>query len=142
MQDLEFPGVFCNYVSFGNRTFKGGNSSLMVFLTVSWGKNQNMSEAAATWSEDVTSNGFRACALVAGRHLRDEFKDNLTVYWSALESDSIQNGAMTKTGTKHFGTWYTGSRCENVGHLVSVVKQMISIFFLNLFREKQYNNIV
>ena len=110
-RDAELPDVYCNYVEFPKHAYVP-SKSIHVFLTMAWGKyhgNQTMNDAAASWSEDVTSSGFRACTVVAGRHSLS-YNKNVSVYWVAVQKDTPEQ----KVGTIHFGTWYTGSRCEKL----------------------------
>ena len=73
----EMPGVFCQYIDLHSENFIPTEiSPLKVLLSVSWDQNNftNANEASATWSEDVSTNGFKACVLVAGRYQNSDFR--------------------------------------------------------------------
>eukprot|EP00111_Clytia_hemisphaerica_P009522 TCONS_00027918-protein len=146
-RDAELPDVYCNYIEFPKHAFVP-SKSIHVFLTMAWGKyhgNQSMNDAAASWSEDVTSSGFQACAVVAGRHSLS-YNKNLSVYWVAVQKDTPEQ----KVGAVNFGTWYTGSRCEKLPesyvpgtYIWSSVEHTKRRNFMNamtVWIEEQYNS--
>ena len=123
----ELPGIFCKYVSLERENFaKTANATrINIFLTVSWDQrdqepftNETMAkDASASWSEDVTDKGFKACVLVAGRHLASDFPAPPAVHWVAVQEEFFREGAKTKTikvGSVVMDTWYTGTQCKRI----------------------------
>ena len=87
---------------------------MQVLLTVTWNQteaNENPHEASASWSEDVSVNGFKACVLVAGRHFFENM-DPPSVHWVAYQSEVANTTDDLEVGTVNMKTWYTGSRCH------------------------------
>ena len=80
--------------------------------------NGTANEATASWSEDVTAHGFKACTLVAGRHLVSDFKVRPTIHWVAVQDEFFQNkesrGKSIHTGSVIMDTWYTGTQCKQI----------------------------
>ena len=118
VQDLELKSVFCNYVSFPKYVFKP-YSKVHVFLTVRWSSNSTVAspassenDAAASWSEDLTSEGFKGCVLVAGRNIKP--MNNVSLNWVAMQKESVDDHEHQTVGTIEFGTWYTGTRCQKI----------------------------
>ena len=89
-----------------------------VFLTVRWSANSTIdstsshNDAAASWSEDLTSEGFKGCVLVAGRNIKP--MNNVSLNWVAMQKGSVDDHNGQTVGTIEFGTWYTGTRCQKV----------------------------
>ena len=125
-QNSEISSVFCNQVNFPQYVFKP-MSKVHVFLTFSWGDNNNktVKGPAATWSEDLTSEGFTACALISGRILIGDRK-NVSIYWTAMQKGSVEEHEGQTIGSVEFGTWYTGSRCQKL----EMVSGFPFIFFI------------
>ena len=130
-QLTKLPGTlstFCKYISFHIGQFHTAlNVSLQ--LTVAWTKIgphlQNVThDVSAAWSENVTSEGFRACVLVAGRHFFTNGWTNKTpsIQWIAYQTAFVNEseGAL-ESGTVDLQTWYTGSRCAVIDLHVSII---------------------
>lgn len=122
VQDKELPSVYCNYVSFPKYVFKP-YSKVHVFLTVRWSNSSSSSpfapststsknNAAASWSEDLTSEGFKGCVLVAGRNTQP--MNNVSLNWVAMQKGSVDDHEHQTVGAIEFGTWYTGTRCQKL----------------------------
>ena len=111
------PGLFCKYIDLRSENFIPIQwSSLKVFLTVSWGQENftEPNEASASWSENVSVNGFKACVVVAGRHLNSDFKFLPSVHWVVLQDEFLKNREPIALGTTVLDTWYTGTQCKNI----------------------------
>ena len=82
----EMSGAFCQYIPLPSSYFNTF-SNINVILTTQWSEHNITSshgnKASATWSEDVTRQGFRACAVVAGRSVLNRGE------WSERESQSF-----------------------------------------------------
>ena len=77
-------------------------------LTTSWNQSSlsNIThDASASWSEQVTVNGFKACVLIAGRHFFYHVDTAPSVHWMAYQNIPMEMGVV------NMATWYTGSRC-------------------------------
>ena len=111
------PGLFCKYINLRSENFIPIQwSSLKVFLTVSW-EQANFTEpndASASWSEDVSVNGFKACVVVAGRHFNSEFKSPPSVHWIVLQDKFLKDRKAITLGSTVLDTWYTGTQCETI----------------------------
>ena len=86
-------------------------------LTVTWKKsnrNNKTHDATASWSEEVSINGFKACVMVAGRHFHG-IVDKPGVHWIAYQV-GLTKHMLIEGGVVNLATWYTGSRC----HYISV----------------------
>ena len=75
--------------------------------------------AAAVWSEDVTKQGFTACAIVSGRGYDDNNKavnDPPSIHWMAYQSQGLYEVSSGKLegDTIMMPVWYTGSRCVDI----------------------------
>ena len=72
-------------------------------------------QASAVWSENVTSAGFRACALIAGRHFFNDYPSP-SLNWLAYQITHRSNDAGRKVdeGVVMLKTWYTGSLCHYI----------------------------
>ena len=130
IQDKELPSIFCKYISFPKHVFKP-LSKVHVFLTVSWTNSSavnstpstaSKNDAAASWSEDLTSEGFRGCVLVAGRNTFEEnrHKNNVSLHWVAMQKRSVEEHEGQAIGTMEFGTWYTGTRCQKLDKVTAI----------------------
>ena len=111
------PGVFCKYINLQSENFLSiQSSSLKVLLSVSWDQNKftNPNAASATWSENVSKDGFKACVLVAGRHVNSDFKPTPSVHWIVFQKKIFDKVPNIKTGTTTLDTWYTGTQCKIV----------------------------
>ena len=106
------PVAFCKYVHLNSKRFEPA-FPMHVQLTVSW-NNKDFKEGSAVWSENVTTSGFSACVLVAGRHFFGGVPTP-TVFWMAY-----QRGLMTSSNERLVGgvivmpTWSSGSRCQRL----------------------------
>ena len=106
------PVAFCKYVHLNSKRFEP-DFPMHVQLTVSW-NNKDFKEGSAVWSENVTTSGFSACVLVAGRHFFGGVPTP-TVFWMAY-----QRGLMTSSNERLVGgiivmpTWSSGSRCQRL----------------------------
>uniref|UniRef100_A0A7M5WI73 Uncharacterized protein n=1 Tax=Clytia hemisphaerica TaxID=252671 RepID=A0A7M5WI73_9CNID len=107
----EMPGLFCKYINIDPTNFINSQSStLKVLLTSSLNQtSNNMKEASAAWSEDVTINGFKACIMVAGRHLHSEFDYPPSVHWTVFQKEYSPG---KYSGSVMLDTWYTGTQCK------------------------------
>ena len=114
----EMPGVFCQYIHLDPSNFIPTSISPMkVFLSVLWNKtkyNSTIIEASASWSENVTAHGFKACVLVAGRHLNSEFKVLPSIHWTALNFHEGNGNNFLESGIVKLPTWYTGTLCQTI----------------------------
>ena len=113
--------AFCKYVHLNSKRFEP-DIPMHVQLTTTW-KNQTFQEGSAVWSENVTTSGFSACVLVAGRHFFGGVPTP-TVFWMAY-----QRGLLTSSNGQLIGgaivmpTWSSGSRCQRLpGVYDSLVK--------------------
>ena len=111
----EMPGVFCKYINLQTENFIPKDlSPLKVLLSVSWDQKNftNANDASATWSEDVSTNGFKACVLVAGRYQNSDFKSKPFVHWSVFQEKMFENSKEITAGSTTLDTWYTGTQCK------------------------------
>ena len=67
--------AFCKYVHLNNKRFES-DFPMHIQLTIAW-RNQTFKEGAAVWSENVTTFGFNACVIVAGRHFLGQYQPRL-----------------------------------------------------------------
>ena len=94
-------------------------------LTISW-NNQTFTEGSAVWGENVTTRGFSACILVAGRHFFGGVPTPI-VFWMAY-----QRGLMTSSNGQLVGgaiampTWSSGSTCQR---LPGVYDPLVKLFY-------------
>ena len=115
------PVAFCKYVYLNSKRFES-DFPVHVQLTTTW-KNQTFQEGSAVWSENVTTIGFSACVLVAGRHFFGGVPTP-TVFWMAYQKGlmSSSNGQLIG-GAIALPTWFSGSRCQRLpGVYDSLVK--------------------
>ena len=113
----EMPGVFCKYINLQSENFLSfQSSSLKVLLSVSWDQNKftNPNDASATWSENVSKDGFKACVLVAGRHVNSDFKSTPSVHWIVFQREMFNTVKNIYVGSTTLDTWYTGTQCKIV----------------------------
>ena len=113
----EMPGVFCKYVNLESENFIPIEiSPLKVLLSVSWDQQNftKANDASASWSEDVSTNGFKACVLVAGRHMNSDFKKMPSVHWSVFQKQMFDGVNNINVGSTTLDTWYTGTQCKVV----------------------------
>ena len=85
-----------------------------MLLSVSWGQKHftKPNDASASWSEDVSVNGFKACVLVAGRHLDSDFKSPPSVHWMVFQEEMFDGNLYIGSQTFTLDTWYTGTQCK------------------------------
>ena len=134
-EDEKMPGVFCKYIHLNPSNFLPTSISQMkVLLSVPWNKtmyNSTIIEASASWSENVTSHGFKACVLVAGRHLNSEFKVLPSIHWIALNfHENYFDSSVNESGIARLPTWRTGTMCQSVlvkSRLDSSLRAIVSI---------------
>jgi len=113
------PGAFCQYIHLDHSNFLPISTSPMkVLLSVSWNQTTNNNstiEASASWSENVTVHGFKACVLVAGRHFSSDFKIPPSIHWTAhnFNADYLRRFGI-ESGVAKFPKWYTGTMCQNI----------------------------
>ena len=122
------PVAFCKHVHLNSKRFVP-DFPMHIQLTVTW-RNQTFKEGSAAWSENVTTYGFTACVLVAGRHFSGDVPTP-TVFWMAYQRGLIipSNGQLTG-GSIVISAWYSGSRCLRLPSVHgSSVK---NIFFLHI----------
>lgn len=108
--------------------------NISVQLSVSWGQKNATDiahDAAASWSEDVTRNGFKACVLVAGRHYFSTIKQKPYVHWYAYQLGVVHKSHGVAAGVIDISTWYTGSKCYTLPNWVGLKELM---HFLNLYQ--------
>ena len=111
----DMNGVFCKYIKIDSKRFLPTTlSSLKVLLTVSWNKKSfdTPNDASASWSEDLTSKGFKACALVAGRKMNSQFNSFPVIHWTVFQEQVFKN--QMRGGSEKFKTWYTGTQCQTI----------------------------
>ena len=89
------PVAFCKYVYLNSRRFES-DFPMHLQLTISW-NNQTFTEGSAVWGENVTTRGFSACILVAGRHFFGGVPTPI-VFWMAY-----QRGLMTSSNGQLVG---------------------------------------
>merc|ERR1719318_1603330 len=116
----DVPGVpvaFCKQVSLNPSMFNS-NEQMHVLLTVVWQRNNmDVHDATASWSEQVSVNGFKACVMVAGRHFTNDIGKRPNLYWVAYQVAVIKNAEpRLQGGVVDLPTWYTGSRCVSLSH--------------------------
>jgi len=110
--------AFCKKIPLNELMFHA-NLPMHVQLTVNWNtmqkfKSNPVHEASASWTEDVTVKGFRACVMVAGRHFFEQYPEP-SVNWVAYQTPYHANmGDQVLGGMVDMPTWYTGSRCVTV----------------------------
>ena len=107
------PVAFCKYVDL-NRIMFDEDLQMHIQLTVTWNQSKpsNIShDATASWSEEVSINGFKACVMVAGRHFFG-IADKPGVHWIAYQV-RLRNAARgaLEGGVVTLKNWYTGSKC-------------------------------
>jgi len=145
----EMPGVYCKYINLDHSNFLPTSiSPIKVLMSVSWNKTGSNSapEAAASWSENVTANGFKACVLVAGRLLSSGLKIPPSIHWAALNFDEDYfNGAFIESGIVESGivelpTWYTGTLCQNVSVKFRLYSRHRVIVAISHSKPKSYQN--
>lgn len=102
--------AFCKSVILDHTVF-GVYEKVNVLLTVNWKNQSIVNDASASWSEDVTTSGFKACVMVAGRHFFDNL-DAPSVHWVAYQRGVMPIDGGLEVGTVNMKTWYTGSRCQ------------------------------
>ncbi|XP_057295079.1 uncharacterized protein LOC130623591 isoform X2 [Hydractinia symbiolongicarpus] len=105
------PAVFCKYIHLNPNNFHP-TSQISVQLSVSWKQNSSINsshDATASWSENISNKGFKACVMVAGRHFFDSFDHNPSIHWTAYQ-DGLA-GPDIELGVINMTTWHTGSRC-------------------------------
>ena len=120
------PVAFCKDVYLNSKRFVP-DIPMHIQLTVTW-RNETFKEGSAAWSENVTTNGFRTCVLVAGRHFSGGVPIP-TVFWMAYQRSLIipSNGQLLG-GSVVMNTWYSGSRCLRLpGVYGSTVKMIFSV---------------
>ena len=71
-----------------------------------------MKEASATWSEDVTINGFKACIMVANRHLHSEFENLPSIHWTVFQSEFFSNDDHIKSGLTWLNPLKRSTQCK------------------------------
>ena len=120
------PVAFCKYVHLNSKRFEP-DFPMHVQLTTTW-KNQAIHEGSAVWSENVTTSGFSACVLVAGRHFFGGVPTP-TVFWMAYQRGLIvsSNGQLVG-GAIVMPTWSSGSRCQRLPGLYDYL--VIKKFFV------------
>ena len=118
------PVAFCKHVYLNRKRFVP-DFPMHIQLTVTW-SNQTFKEGSAAWSENVTTDGFIVCVLVAGRHFLGSVPTP-TVFWMAYQRGLIipSNGQLMG-GSVVMNTWYSGSRCQL---LPGVYGSSVKIFF-------------
>lgn len=115
----KIPTVFCRFVKLNLGMFDA-SVPIGIQLTPSWeatvGDWNGLHEASATWSEKISPNGFKACAMVAGHHFAANSYPVPKVHWIAYQifgSDCHQSENM-QSGSVHLPIWYTGSKCSEL----------------------------
>ena len=120
------PVAFCKYVHLNSKRFES-EFPMHVQLTITW-ENQTFREGAAAWSENVTTFGFNACVLVAGRHFFGGVP-NPTVFWMAYQKGLIVSSeGQLMGGSIEIPTWSSGSKCQPLpGVYYSLVNSFCSM---------------
>ena len=118
--ELNMPGVFCKTIQLQPSNFLSTTTSpILIFLSASWpssrdGNGNSISEASASWSEDVRTDSFKACTLVAGRHNNNYFQLPPIMHWMVFQREFFD---MNQSGSVNLNTWRTGSQCQQVTYL-------------------------
>ena len=119
------PVAFCKYVHLNSKRFEP-DFPMHIQLTITW-KNQTFKEGAAAWSENVTTFGFYACVLVAGRHFFGGVPKP-TVFWLAYQRGLIVSSeGQLMGGSIDIPTWSSGSKCQS---LPGVYYSLVNLFSL------------
>ena len=107
------------------------NEQMHVLLTVVWQRSDsNVHDATASWSEQVSVNGFKACVMVAGRHFTNDIGKRPNLYWVAYQVAVIKNAEpRLQGGVVDLPTWYTGSRCVSLSHHHNMNYQSINVSY-------------
>ena len=116
----EMPGVFCKYINLESENFIPIDiSPLKILLSVSWDQKNltNVNDASASWSEDVSTNGFKACVLVAGRHQKSDFMLKPFIHWFVFQEKLFETSKNITAGSTTLDTWYTGTQCKIIHSL-------------------------
>jgi len=107
----ELKSAFCKKITLDETRFYSGKD-MKVLLTVFWNNQAiEMHDASASWTEDVTTKGFKACVMVAGRHFFKAYAKP-SVQWVAYQDGVETTSPDVEVGTVNMKTWYTGSRCH------------------------------
>ena len=120
------PVAFCKYVHLNYKLFEP-DFPIHVQLTVSWQRNQTFKEGSAAWSENVTTSGFTACVLVAGRHFFGGVPTP-SVFWMAYQKGlMISSKGQLMGGSIDMPSWYSGSRCQRLYGIYDFWVSMTSV---------------
>ena len=120
------PVAFCKYVHLNYKLFEP-DFPIHVQLTVSWQRNQTFKEGSAAWSENVTTSGFTACVLVAGRHFFGGVPTP-SVFWMAYQKGlMVSSKGQLMGGSIDIPSWYSGSRCQRLNGIYDFWVRMASI---------------
>ena len=122
--------AFCKYVHLNNKRFES-DFSMHIQLAITW-RNQTFREGAAVWSENVTTFGFNACVIVAGRHFLGT-APTPTVFWFAYqEAVLVSSEGQFVGGSIDIPSWFSGSKCQR---LPGVYYSSVKLFcFVNLHK--------
>ena len=117
--------AFCKYVHLNGKRFES-DLPMHIQLTITR-RNQTFKEGAAVWSENVTTSGFNACVLVAGR----KFLGGVvapSVFWMAYQNALLNSSEGQLTGGSiNMPSWFSGSTCQR---LPGIYNSQVNFFFL------------
>ena len=122
------PVGFCKYVYLNNKRF-ASELPMHIQLTVTW-RNQTFKEGSAVWSENVTTSGFSACVLAAGRHFFGGVPTP-TLFWMAYQKGLMVSSEGKLTGGSiSISSWSSGSKCQRLPdqRLPRIYRSLVKLF--------------
>ena len=117
--------AFCKYVYLNSKRFES-DLPMHIQLTITW-RNQTFKEGAAVWGENVTTSGFNACVLVAGRKFLGGALAP-TVFWMAYQKGLLNSSeGQLIGGFIDIPSWFSGSTCQR---LPGIYNSQVNLFCL------------
>lgn len=124
------PGLFCKYINLESKNFIPRTpSGIKVLLTASLDKvNEDLHDPTAVWSEEVSTKGFKACIIIAGRGFASDFnRESPYVHWQAFQEEFLFSTPDIRVGSVVMDTWYTGTQCKNIS-MVTEIKLSFNVY--------------
>lgn len=112
-----YPGLFCKYINLESKNFISRTpNGIKILLTASLDQvGKSLHDASAVWSENVSTEGFKACILIARRRFASNFKGKSpNVHWQAFQEEFFYSTLDIQVGSIVMDTWYTGTQCKNI----------------------------
>ena len=109
---LDTSDVQCKAAVFQNQTFNDFRR-VHVQTTINYFNETGsfVHDAAVTWAEKISSRGFSACVLKAGR-LDREIPDNGLTFIDYIAYEGAPKGAVA--GEESLVSWWDGTHCRSV----------------------------